>query len=154
MAPSQYCEPLDLANVINPLALTNISQSQQVAACIDASAEVDGYINGRYNLPLIGWDGTIRRHTAYIAVYILMSARGYNPSAGGDDQLEKNYWKAVGDPRYPGTGYFPGIQRQAIHPTVQESAPQLGSVVQLPQVHTSPSRGWTGNRFGRPMGVG
>jgi hypothetical protein len=144
--PSQYCEPTDLANVINPQALTGVSQQQQLAACIDASAEVDGYLNGRYNLPLVGWDGTIRRHTAYIAVYILISARGYNPSAGADEQIRENYYKSVGDPRYPGTGYFPGIQRQMIHPTVQESLSQIGSVVQMPQVSTSPQRGWSSVR--------
>lgn len=140
---SQYCQPSDLANAINPLALVNITLPQQTQACVDASNEADNYMRGRYNLPLAApFDPGIVRHAAFIAVYILLSARGLNPSQGGDQLIESNYHKAVGDPRYPGTGYFPGIQRQIIHPNVVEATPTMGSPTQMPQVSTAPQRGW------------
>jgi uncharacterized protein DUF1320 len=148
---SQYCQPSDLQNAINPLALVSITNAQQVQACIDASNEADNYMRGRYNLPLLTpFDTGIIRHTAFIAVYLLMSARGFNPSMGADATIEANYHKAVGDPRYPGTGYFPGIQRQIIHPAVIETTPTMGSPTQMPQVSTSPQRGWGAiqGRFG------
>jgi hypothetical protein len=143
---SQYCQPADLVNVINPLALTGITNAQQVNACLEASAEADSYMEGRYLVsksPLVApFDPTIVRHCAYIAVYILLVARGLNPSQGGDELVEKNYYKAVGDPRYPGGGYFPGIQRQIINPNVSQATMVIGSAAQLPQVSTAPQRGW------------
>jgi hypothetical protein len=151
---SQYCAPADLANVFNPLAFVGISAGQQIEACIEGSAEADSYMEGRYllsqNPMLQPYDRTIVRHTAYIAVYILLSARGLNPSAGGDNLVFENYYKAVGDPKYPGTGYFPGIQRQIIHPVVNQSVAVIGTQAQLPQVSTAPQRGWQSiqGRFG------
>jgi len=140
---SQYCSPSDLANAVNPLALTGVTLAQQTQACIDASNDADAFMRGRYNLPLIApFDPGIVRHVAYIAVFLLLAARGYNPSAGADNLIEANYHKAVGDPRYPGTGYFPGIQRQIIHPNVVETVASIGSPTQLPQVSTAPQRGW------------
>jgi hypothetical protein len=133
--PSQYCTPADLLNTINPLALTGISNGAQVQACVDASNEADSYMRGRYNLPIASpYDPAIVRHTAYIAVYLLLAARGYNPSQGGDGTVETNYYKAVGNPMIAGSGFFPGIV---------ESVATIGSPTQLPQVRTSPQRGWT-----------
>ncbi len=140
---SQYCQPSDLLNAINPLALTGISNGAQVQACVDASNEADSYMRGRYNLPLASpFDPAIVRHTAYIAVYLLLAARGYNPSQGGDGTVETNYHKSVGDTRFPGGGFFPGIQRQIIHPSVVESIATIGSATQMPQVRTGHPRGW------------
>jgi hypothetical protein len=141
---SQYAQPSDLLNAINPNALTGISSAQQLQACIDASNEIDSFLRGRYNLPLAApFDPGIVRHTSYVAVYMLLSARGLNPSQGGDGLIEANYHKAVGDPRFPGSGYFPGIQRQIIHPSVVEAIPTIGSQTQIPQVSTQPPRGWS-----------
>lgn len=148
---TQYCQPSDLTAVgINPLALINVSNAEQVAACIAASTKADSYLRGRYPLPLLSFDQDIVLHTAYIAVYLLMSARGYNPSAGADDLIRERYFEAIGYPDRPGSGWFPGVQRQAIHPNVTFSNPNPPNF-SLPAVRTggptaAPVRGWTSTR--------
>lgn len=156
---SQYCTPTDLTTVgINPLALQGISNTELVAACVAASEKADSYLRGRYPLPLLTWGADITLHTAYIAVYLLLSARGYNPSAGADNLIRERYYEAVGYPDRPGSGWFPGIQRQAIHPDVTFSNPNPPNF-SLPQVRTggpsaAPIRGWTTTRPGSIGGGG
>jgi phage gp36-like protein len=145
---SQYCDPSDLTlYAINPLALQGIPNATQVAACVAASERADSYLRGRFPLPLLAWGQDVRMHTAYIAVFLLLSARGYNPSAGADDLIRERYYEAVGYPDRPGSGWFPGVQRQAIHPDVTFSQPNPPNF-SLPSVRTggpsgAPIRGWT-----------
>lgn len=142
---SQYCTPADLTTyAINSAALVNILTAEQTAACQAASEKADSYLRGRYALPLSSWGSDITIHTAYIAVYLLMSARGYNPSAGADETIRIRYEDAV--------AWFEGIQRQAVHPDVAPAVAQPGDPVHdLPQVITSPQRGWAQTRNGRPV---
>ena len=134
---SMYCQPSDLTTyAINPIALTGVSPGEQTGACIAASEKADSYMRGRYALPLLAWGQDIVIHTAYIAVYLLMTSRGYNPSAGADDLIRLRYEDAV--------HWFEGIQRQSVHPDVTPAVAQPGDPVHdLPQVITSPQRGWT-----------
>jgi phage gp36-like protein len=131
------------------LNLATIVQQQQ--ACLDATEEADSYMRGRYALPLLAWGNDITRYTAYIAVYLLMSGPiGWAPQAGTDDNIRTNYYRAVGWPDRPGSGFFPGIQRQNIQPDVTPSTAQPGDAIHdVPQVFTSQQRGWN-QRFGRP----
>jgi phage gp36-like protein len=142
---SQYCTPADLTTyAINPAALVNISNGEQVAACQAASEKADSYMRGRYALPLSSWGSDVTMHTAYIAVYLLMSARGYNPSAGADETFRLRYEDAV--------AWFEGIQRQAVHPDVVPAVAQPGDPIHdLPRVITSPQRGWQYMRNGKPV---
>lgn len=150
---SQYCQPSDLTlYAINPLALVNVTTLEQTAACIAASETADSHMRGRYQLPLLTWGIDVTMHVAYIAVYLLMSARGYNPSAGADDTIQRRYYESVGFPDRPGSGWFPGIQRQAIHPDVTPSiAPGVDAVHDMPQVASDPPRGWQQFRNGRAV---
>ena len=133
---SQYCQPSDLTTIgINPIAFVNITTPQQVAACVAASERADSYLRGRYALPLLSWGQDVVMMTAYIAVYLLMSARGYNPSSGADNTIRERYEDAI--------KWFEGIQRQAVHPDVTPAVAQPGDPVHdLPQVQSSPQRGW------------
>src|ERR1700678_4126417 len=133
---SQYCQPSDLTNTgINPLALTNVLSSQQTAACIAASERADSYMRGRYALPLSQWGQDVTMMTAYIAVYLLMAARGYNPASSSDVTIRQNYEDAI--------KWFEGVQRQNVHPDVTPAIAQPGDPTHdLPQVQTSPQRGW------------
>ena len=150
---SQYCQPSDITLYALPATAipASITNQQQIDACIAASQEADSYMRARYALPLspnypqggpyTTYDPTLVRHTAYIAAFILMSFRGFTPRNGMDEMIRENYYKAVGYPDRPGSGYFPGIERQNIHPdVVQASAtpPQYN----LPQVWTRPQRGY------------
>lgn len=145
---SQYIVPSDLTlYAINSFAIQQIPQTDQVNACIAASEVADSYLRGRYPLPLLAWGADIKMHVAYIAVYYLMSARGFNPNqSGGDEIIKDRYYESVGYPDKPGSGWFPMVQRQAIHPDVTVSTPTIPKY-QFPAITTGRARGWT--RAGR-----
>lgn len=149
---SQYCDPSDLPKYLNAAALATTTPEAQLQACIDASNEADAFLRGRYSLPLSAWDTNVRKYTAWIACYLLLTGRGYAMMAGSDKQITDRYYMAVGDPSKPGSGWFPGVQRQAIHPDVTPAQPSPGDpVYDLPQVRTSQQRGWnTYSRGGKP----
>jgi hypothetical protein len=106
-------------------------------------------MRARYSLPLsanypqggpyTAFDPALVRHTAYIAGFLLMSQRGFSPVAGADQMIRENYYKAVGWPDRPGSGYFPGIERQNIHPDVVQAG-VTPPAYYLPQVWTKPPR--------------
>lgn len=146
---SQYCQPSDLTLYAIPATAipASITTPMQVAACAAASAEADSYMRARYPLPITGsagggpgvFDPTLVRHVAYIAAFSLMSQRGFMPMSGADGMIRENYYKAVGWPDRPGSGYFPGIQKQVIHPDVTVSA-STAPAYNNPTVYTSPKR--------------
>jgi phage gp36-like protein len=133
---SLYCQTSDLITIgINAIALQDVPVPDQQAACQQASDLADSYMRGRYQLPLLSWGSDITYHTAQIAVYLVLKARGYNPSAGADDNVRLGYEDSI--------KWFEGIQRQNTHPNVTPSVAQPGDpVYDLPQVRTSPERGW------------
>lgn len=140
---AQYCDPQDLPRYIQAIALQSVVPSAQLQACQDASDTADSYLRGRYALPLADWGTDLRRYTAWIAIYYLMTGRGFSPAAGADELIRDRYYQAVGYPDRPGSGWLPGVQRQAIHPDVTPAQAQPGDAVHdVPQVITSPQRGW------------
>jgi hypothetical protein len=149
-----YVEYTQLSQYI-PLATLNIATvAEQQQACLDATEEADSYIRGRFQLPLLAWGNDVTRYTAYIAIYLLaMGPIGMAPQAGADSNITTNYYRAVGWPDRPGTGWFPGIQRQAIQPDVTPSIP-VGQDPghDAPQVSSNQPRGWQQfNSRGRPV---
>jgi len=133
---SQYCQPSDLLTAINPLALQDVSIAEQTSACQQASEIADSYMRGRYALPLAAWGRDITYRVAIVAVYLLLSARGYDPGAGADSRIRANYEDAI--------LWFEGIQRQSVHPDVTPAVGQPGDPIHdVPQVFTSQQRGWT-----------
>src|ERR1019366_2325454 len=78
-----------------------------------------------YEMPLLAWGNDLRRFTAYVAIYLLMSGPiGWAATSGNpDSNITTNYYRAVGWPDRPGSGWAPGIQRQAIQPDVTPSIP-------------------------------
>ena len=148
-----YVAPSQLAQYL-PVATLNLATSAaQLQACLDATEEADSYMRGRYTLPLLAWGNDVTRYTAYIAIYLLMSGPiGWAPQAGTDDNIRTNYYRAVGWPDRPGTGFFPGIQRQAVQPDVTPSiAVGQDPTCDAPQVSTNQPRGWQQFRGGRPV---
>jgi hypothetical protein len=100
------------------------------------------------------WGNDVRRYTAYIAIYLLMSGPiGWGATGGNPDaNITTNYYRAMGWPDRPGTGFFPGIQRQAIQPDVTPStAVGADPVHDAPQVSSQQPRGWQQTRRGRPV---
>ena len=128
------------------------TDAQQDQACIDATNDADDYMNGRVAMPLLAWPSSIQDHTAYIAIFKLMNGPiGFAPQAGSDNNFAQNYYRSVGWPDRPGTGYFPGIQAQRIHPAVTPSiAVGQDPGHDAPQVSSDPPRGWPQYQNGRP----
>ena len=146
-----YVTAAQLAQYIPAATLNLATLAQQDQACVDATEEADSYLRGRYALPLTAWGNDVVRYTAYIACYLLMSGPiGWAPEAGSDSNITTNYYRAVGWPDRPGTGWFVGVQRQSIQPDVTPSVAQPGDAVHdVPQVFTSQQRGWN-QRYGLP----
>lgn len=148
---SQYCTPNDVITYAIPATALpkSITQAQLTAACISASAEADSYMRARYALPITGsvaggpgvYDPALVRHTAYIAAFTIMSGRGFAPGAGTDQNIRENYYAARGWPDRPGSGFFPGVERQHIHLDVTYNTPTPPQY-NLPQVHSRPPRGF------------
>lgn len=138
-----YCVRADLAQYLPAPVLALASTSVQDQACIDATVEADSYIRGRFSLPLLDWGSDVRRYTAWIACYLIAQQVGFAPQAGSDRLIVERYYQAVGWPDRPGTGWFPGVQRQAIHPNVVPTIAQPGDGIRdLPQVTSQPPIGW------------
>lgn len=149
---ADYCTPADLAQFLPAAVLNLTSGAQQLQACSDATEEANSYMRGRYQLPLVDWGSDITRYTSWIACYLLAQLIGFAPQAGSDKLIVERYYQAVGWPDRAGTGWFPGIQRQAIHPNVTPSVPSTQSATyQLPQVRTAQLRGWNQTRNGKPV---
>lgn len=119
---------------MNPVAIQNIPDATVDAALTSASLMADGYMRGRYSLPLLAWDDGIRMNVAYIAGYQLLAQRGYNPGAGADINVRMRYEDAI--------RWFEGVQRQAVHPQVTETPVPIPRY-EFPQITTGQPRGWT-----------
>jgi hypothetical protein len=149
-----YVTPAQLLNYIPAATLNLATLDQQLQACNDATEEADSYMRGRYPMPLQAWGTDVTRMTAYIAIYLLaFGPIGIAPQSGADANITQNYYRAVGWPDRPGTGWFPGVQRQAIQPDVTPTIP-VGQdpVHDMPQVSSQPLRGWSQfNARGRPV---
>lgn len=148
-----YVAYTDLPQYLPTQVLNLATQQQQIQACADATEEADSYMRGRFEMPLLEWGNDVRRYTAYIAIYLLMSGPiGWAATSGNPDaNITTNYYRAVGWPDRPGTGWFPGVQRQAIQPDVTPSIP-VGQDPghDAPQVSSQPARGWPQFRNGKP----
>lgn len=145
---SQYATISDLTTFgVQAIALQNVTPTDQNNTLIAASGIMDSYFNGRYALPLNPpYDGSLAVNCSYIAAYMLMSVRGFRPTQGSDDSIRKNYEIAI--------KWCEAVQRQAIHPVVNQSAPVTDKTYQLPQVSSSQSRGWNAAApTGRPEGI-
>lgn len=148
-----YVTPAQLSNYAPAAFLSQATSAQQLQACNDATEEMDSYIRGRFQLPLLDWGTDLTRMTAYIAIYLLaMGPIGMAPQAGSDSNVTQNYYRAVGWPDRPGTGWAPGVQRQAIQPDVTPSLP-VGADPghDAPQVSSQAPRGWYQCRNGKPV---
>jgi phage gp36-like protein len=144
----------DLSQYLPVAVLKLATEAQQDQACLDATEEADSYIRGRFQLPLLAWGNDLRRYTAYVAIYLLMSGPiGWAATNGSpDENIRTNYYRAVGWPDRQGTGWFPGIQRQAIQPDVTPSTPVGADPVHdAPQVSSQAPRGWQQMRRGKPV---
>lgn len=143
-----YCAPTDLA--IYGCPAQALAQYAPLASnptlllnCLAASGQADSFMRSRYpidNGGLLTWGVEITMHVAWIATYITFSALGYDSENGSDRQISDRYYQAVGYPDRPGSGYFPGVERQRIHPNVTFNTPNPPNSFSNPMVISSPPR--------------
>jgi len=141
---SVYATTTDLfANGMPATAQGQFTTAQLNDGLAKASSIADSYLGGRYPLPLLTWDISITMYTCWIAIFIILGARGYNPAGGADATIEDRYLKAI--------AWFEGVQRKAIHPNVtinDVSTPSyaqpavISSSVVAMNGRTAPNRGW------------
>lgn len=75
-----YASTDDLHRYGTPSAgLGGISLSDQGEALVVASALADGFLRGKYTLPLVSWQGDLTRAVCHIAQYDLLCTRGMSP---------------------------------------------------------------------------
>lgn len=87
-----YCTIEDLPRFgVSRDALDPIQITDQKAGISAAQEMIDSYLRSRYTLPLVAVGGDIKRACAIITAYDLLSARGYNPNAPGDENLRERY---------------------------------------------------------------
>lgn len=95
-ALTSYASPADLVTVgINAAALDDYGPNEQAAALLSASRLVDSYLRSHFTLPLTQAGEDVKLHTVAIAVYMLLSARGFNPEAGADVNVRDRYLDAT-----------------------------------------------------------
>jgi Protein of unknown function (DUF1320) len=153
---ASYCTPSVLSNYIPAATLNLATSAQQLQACADATSAADGYLYGKYTMPILSWGGELTRYTAFIAIQQLMYGPiGYAPQAGSDMTIDRRYAEAVGGTidgiRYE--GWFVKIQRGALSPPdIVPSVPTgQDATHDMPQVASDPPRGWQQFRNGRPV---
>jgi phage gp36-like protein len=120
-----YIGPRDIGRGLRIEALEKIATShERAAACIAVSSEADGYLNGRYTLPLKRWDHALRRHCASMAVHYVLDAAGWQPE-GPDNVVKTAFDRAV--------AWFKRLQAGQLEPPdIVDSTPATfdgGSVV-------------------------
>lgn len=84
-----------LAMGIASNALGAIPSAERDAARGIASSFALSYLQKRFVLPLLSWSDDVKRATAHVCSYDLLTFRGFNPNLGADDSLEKRYANAV-----------------------------------------------------------
>lgn len=128
---------------------TTVDDTAVASGLLDATSVAYSYMRGRYNLPILGsvaggvgvFDPAIVVRVCHIAAYLLMTGRGFNPEPGADATIRSNYYEAVGFPNQIGTGWFPAVQRQAIHPDVIETSTDAPAHP-FPSFTSGTPRGW------------
>lgn len=80
-----YCEPADLSVYAIPQnAADSLSTDDKTAAIAAACAEMDGYFDARWTLPLTAWGEDVRRCAAVMAGADLLRVKlGYNADGSG-----------------------------------------------------------------------
>jgi phage gp36-like protein len=79
---TSYATPTDLTTLsVSAGALTGFTNAD-IQASIDVASQIcDGYLNDQFTLPLTTWGMDLRIHVCNMAVYLLLSRRGFNPTS-------------------------------------------------------------------------
>lgn len=132
-----------------PADVLNSITSQGLDEALSAASQLaDGYLRQQYDLPLKTWGADLTRAICHIASYDVLTARGYNPEAGGDVTIRIRYEDAI--------RWLERVSDGKISPSIVDSsvgATDVGDTTAGgPELVTSSSRGWSSRGTGRSPG--
>jgi phage gp36-like protein len=134
MADVVYADRTDLARFgVQASATKNVPDDTLDANLLAASVTMSAHFRGRYSLPLLEWDDSIRMYCCWIAAWLTMTGRGFSQDAGRDEQIQSRYESAI--------KWCEGVQRQSVHPHVVET-PKPVPLYDFPQIASGEKRGW------------
>lgn len=128
-----YAEPADLPRFsVNARGIAELSTRAVVDACIAASDDADGYLGGRYTLPLTEWGDDLRSKCAALATATLFNVRGADPN--GPDMI-------IYDARNQAVTWFNRLQAGRLAPPgIVDSTPDAYEAGVA--VRSNTKRGW------------
>lgn len=130
---TQYASITDLQSLlIDEATLTGmgITDAEKNAALLAASEEADSYFRSRFTVPLGGYGQDVKQAVCEIAVFRLMTKKGYT-AQGGDKTLVDGYTRAV--------AWLTKVSKGVVTPDGTDSSTPSGIVA---QIFSSDERGW------------
>jgi phage gp36-like protein len=121
-----YCGPRGLGRFGITRAVIDdlLTKHAQADGCITASDEADGYLGGRYTLPMLAWCSDLEAMVARMAVKYGFDVNGWQPD-GPADMVMANFNHAI--------GWLKRLQDGKLEPPgMKDSTPEVfegGSVV-------------------------
>lgn len=132
-----YLGPRDLGRYgIRREVIDEIATRQaQADACICVSDEADGYLNGAFKLPIVGWGDDLKGHLARMAIRYAFDRCGWQPD-GPDSVIETGFERAL--------TWLKGVQKGAPRPPlIVDSTPSKNkNSARVARVSSCSGRGW------------
>jgi phage gp36-like protein len=130
MTDHRYAELSDYDVLgIPAAALSGFSDADKITALETMSSEADGYLNTKHVTPLTSWPRSLTLHVTRGAVYILITSRGMNPNAAGNELIIKGYDDAI--------AWFGKVSRGMVVLPATTTSPAGASI---PQITSTASR--------------
>jgi phage gp36-like protein len=130
---SSYATTTDFEQLGLPAAATaDVDPDALAAALAAASSRADGYLAGRFTLPLTAWGSDLTEAVCALAAWAVLSARGFDPEGGADSAVRKRYEDAV--------RWLEQVSSGKVNPRVTDSS--TGGLSAAPAVCSQTRRGW------------
>jgi len=150
-APTPFCGPSDLATVGGPASALGVVTPTQIQACCDrANGEVGARLAGRFPGINVGggagwtWSADVTGWAVAIAWKRVLDLRGRGQNQSADKLIDDNYKAAIAD--------LDAVQRQALHPAIQPTAP-AGATYQGPALISFSQLGTNSSCTGTNRGI-
>lgn len=133
---TRYATTTDLARLgVASTALSAVATATQEDALDACSALADGYLDGRFTLPLAAWGDDLRMHVAGMAAFRLLAGRGYDPQKGGDEVIRMLWEDAI--------RWLERVSAGSVTPAgITDSTPSVEEHIEGGVVISNTSRGW------------
>lgn len=151
LAGTVYATTTDLGNLgLIGGVLASVPAGAQTAALQAASAIADSYLQGQYILPITQWGYDLTRVVCVLAAWDILTAKGYNPAAGPDQNIRQRYEDALKwlDEVSKGIQSPINVIDSSTAPSASDGSDV--SVIDGGSLVTTDVRGWTDRGSGTP----